>query len=338
MFRRRRRASIAGILLILAVLLAACGGSAGNSGTVAKSSAKSIPPVPVKFAFYATETPWNIPILLAIKTGIFAKEGLDVTTSVYNGGIAVNQALAAGAADMGFDGAVPDITAIVKGAKNYLYLDVQSPDNAEVGVASNITSIQELNGKKFGVIAAGSLQYAQALAIEQAAHIHMDIVVTGPQPLTAGLLRSSKISGMILSPPSNVIQTASGGIRVLGPMSSYHELPYIYTSGIVTRSFADAHPVVLHEILAGYFAAVKYAQAHPNYTKGLIASAWSITPGLASKVYEAYVPTFQQNLTFSPSAVTASVEMAAKLGLIPAAVVGSSTVSPQSLVWPGELG
>src|SRR6185312_372038 len=101
-----------GILMLAAIaLLGASGAHAADKLTVGKASPTSSPMLPVD---------------VGVKTGIFAKHGLDVTIQNFGGGGKMHQAAAAGAIDLGV-GAGPELALIAKGEPEIAVANVVGP-------------------------------------------------------------------------------------------------------------------------------------------------------------------------------------------------------------------
>src|SRR6185312_13513283 len=96
---------------------------------------------------------------VGIRKGIFAKHGLDVVTSEFNGGSRMQQALAANSIDMGIAGGT-DLAAVAKGAPVKAVAAMGGPP-LDFGIAVRadgpIHTVDDLKGKKIGVTTLSSL-------------------------------------------------------------------------------------------------------------------------------------------------------------------------------------
>src|SRR5579862_1861466 len=108
-----------------------------------------------------------LPVDVGVKSGIFAKHGLEVQVANFSGGGKLHQAMEAGSIDIGA-GAGPELALIAKGAEE-LAICNDFPPVTFIGIAvpddSPLRGIDDLKGKKIGVSSAGSLTYWLALEL-----------------------------------------------------------------------------------------------------------------------------------------------------------------------------
>ncbi|TMJ87775.1 MAG: ABC transporter substrate-binding protein, partial [Alphaproteobacteria bacterium] len=106
-------------------------------------------------AFAWTFTPLDV----GIQTGIFAKHGLEIEASAFNGDAKMQQGLTSDSIDVGIGGG-PGMAFMVKGAPAKAVGAMAGiPRNMAVmvGYDSPIKTVDDLKGKKLGVTTAGSL-------------------------------------------------------------------------------------------------------------------------------------------------------------------------------------
>ena len=109
-----------------------------------------------------------LPVDIGVKTGIFAKHGLDVEVITFSGGAKLHQAMAADAVDIGV-GAGTELALLAKGAPEIAIANVAGKVlflGIGVGADSKARTADDLKGAKIGVSSNGSLTYwlAQELA------------------------------------------------------------------------------------------------------------------------------------------------------------------------------
>ncbi len=104
---------------------------------------------------------------VGVKSGIFAKHGLDVQVANFSGGGKMHQAMAAGSIDIGA-GAGPEMALIAKGSPEIAICNAFPPVSF-IGIMlpgdSPIHEVAQLKGKKIGVSSAGGLTYWLALEL-----------------------------------------------------------------------------------------------------------------------------------------------------------------------------
>ncbi|HUZ72796.1 MAG TPA: ABC transporter substrate-binding protein [Stellaceae bacterium] len=140
--------------IFLAVLIIACGSPAFaatilNEGNSARTSSA------------------ELPVDVGVQAGIFAKHGLDVRISYFEGGSKLFQAMTAGSIDIGVS-AGPEMALTAKGAPMLAVCNM-APPVSFIGIAvpegSPIHTVAELKGKRIGVASAYSLTHWLALEL-----------------------------------------------------------------------------------------------------------------------------------------------------------------------------
>src|SRR5215467_10978514 len=139
-------------LRIAAVLMAVVIVSAAISGTAAPAGEVKAPLT--KLIFGAPTTPPNlvhITLWVAKEQGFFVEEGLDVEITTFEGGVYVIRNVVSGSLDAG---AGAGAAAIISAAKKAGIKAIYAPAprfSSTLTVRSNIKTLQDLKGKKFGV-------------------------------------------------------------------------------------------------------------------------------------------------------------------------------------------
>ncbi len=109
----------------------------------------------------------TLPVDVGIETGLFAKHGLDVQLTDFEGSSRMHQAMVAGNIDIGV-GAGPELVLIAKGSPELAVCDAD-PAPTFLGIAvpedSPIHTLAELKGKKMSVSSVGGLTYWLALEL-----------------------------------------------------------------------------------------------------------------------------------------------------------------------------
>ena len=133
----------------------ACGALLLSAALVLPAGAAEKLRVGKAVAFAWTFTPLDI----GMQTGIFAKHGLEIEASAFNGDARMQQGLTADSIDIGI-GSGPGMAFMVKGVPAKAVGAMAGvPRNMAVmvGYNSSIRTVDDLKGKKFGVTTVGSL-------------------------------------------------------------------------------------------------------------------------------------------------------------------------------------
>ncbi|MDR0575971.1 MAG: aliphatic sulfonate ABC transporter substrate-binding protein [Candidatus Accumulibacter sp.] len=239
-------------------------------------------------------------LLLAHKLGYFEEELSKVnatyTWTLFNSGPLVNEAVAAGNADVGFMADMPAILARSSGQDIQIFAHVAHGEKALallVGKDSLITSLEQIKGKKIAYVKGSYAQHLTALLLKKAGLSFNDIASVN---LAAGdvpaALETRQIDGTVIWEQFISQLATSGRARVIadgtgikkGNMVSY-----------VVRGFGEAHP----EVLAAYVKAGQrgsdYIAAHPREAAAVLAPDLRIESAVMEAIFGNLV--FYQSLT-----------------------------------------
>jgi sulfonate transport system substrate-binding protein len=239
-------------------------------------------------------------LLVAHKQGYFEEELSKVnatyTWTLFNSGPLVNEAVAAGSADIGFMADMPAILARSAGQDIQVFAHVAYGERALALLVKNdspITSLEQIKGKKIAYVKGSYAQHLTALLLEKAGLTFNDIVSVN---LAAGdipsALETNQIDGTVIWEQYVSQLVTSGRARVIadgtgikkGNMVSY-----------VVRSYAEAHP----EVLAAYIKAGQrgsdYIRTNPREAAAAIAPDLRIDVTVVEEIFKNLI--FYQNLT-----------------------------------------
>ena len=178
---------IAAVLMAVVIVSAAISGTAAPAGEVKAPLTKLI--------FGAPTTPPNlvhITLWVAKEQGFFVEEGLDVEITTFEGGVYVIRNVVSGSLDAG---AGAGGAAIISAAKKAGIKAIYAPAprfSSTLTVRSEIKTLQDLKGKKFGVQEVGGFADVLSRMVLQKAGIKPDEVTFVPiasadvPPLLAG--------------------------------------------------------------------------------------------------------------------------------------------------------
>jgi NitT/TauT family transport system substrate-binding protein len=240
----------------LSLLLIGCGGS--SSGAGASPSPSGVQSITVG----TSPAILNVSLYYAVQSGIFAKNGLDVTPKVLASGEEATPLLLNGQIQLAASDPVGVITAISKNlpllfvaAAGYPPTD-PSKDIVWLMVKPSIKSAADLNGKTIAVNAlGGNLQLAAMAAIDQAGgdSSSMKFVVMAIPAMNAAV-QLGTVAAAVNSEPFVTAGKAAGLSNLLSVTATSEQgIPTVVY--MTSKEYASSHPAVVQAFLKSLNAA-----------------------------------------------------------------------------------
>jgi NitT/TauT family transport system substrate-binding protein len=201
-------------ILILSTLLI----GATELGWCAEKTSKL---TPVRIA-YVSRSILDMPYVIARDRGFFREEGLDVEF-IFMKAIQTVQAMLAGGVDLGTATGTA-ISAAVNGADVRVVFALTDKPSFDMIAQSNVTSIQQMRGKKLGISAPGSLTEILARQILLVNKIPLDQVTMlplGTSDVTYVALKAGTIDATMLQVPQNLIAQEEGYRKIASGADVY---------------------------------------------------------------------------------------------------------------------
>jgi len=280
---------VVGTLVLAAVAWISIGGAqAADKLTVGKASPTSSPMLPVD---------------VGVKTGIFAKHGLDVTIQNFGGGGKMHQAAAAGAIDIGV-GAGPELALIAKGSPEIAIANVVGPPTF-LGVAvpadSTAKTLADLKGKKIAVSSNGSFTFwlAQQLAKKQGwGEKDITIVANGSEPATVvAAFRTHNVDADIIPTSLTFQMEDKNEGKLLAPVSSYMGNTSAGTI-FATTKLVRSNPDAIKRFLAGWFDTVDFMRKNKAETVKIGMGMTGFSEAVQSKEYDLTIGMYSRDGKF----------------------------------------
>ena len=211
---------------------------------------------PVKLTVsYTGVGPINLPVVLAKETGIFARNGLDVTVVRAQAAVST-MALIAGEVGM-IQAAAPAVVQSNLGGSGAVYVagGYIGLDYWLVGHPS-IKSPEQLRGAIIGAagLSGGSYTATQLavrkLGLDPAKDV--SIVAVGGTPERLAALRTGRVQATSLNPPT-IFAAEKEGFRILADVSA---LPFQNVAPVTTRRFIKENPDVVRRYVRSQVEAV----------------------------------------------------------------------------------
>lgn len=271
-----------------------------------------------------------MPVLYAVKTGMFRKAGLDVTVDRANSGAAAAAAVIGGSVDIGKGNIMSVITAhahnvpLVIVAPAAIY-DPKSPDAALVVAAdSPIRSAQDLIGKVVGVTALNDLS---AVATEAWLDGHggdwrKTQFVEVPYASQLPELESGRIAATVLLKPFINDAVNTGKARVLGLVYGAVGNDFLESVWEANAGYVAAHPDVIERFQRVVARASAFTNTHPSATVDLLVSFTGLEPQRA-----ALVSRMVNGTVVRPDEIQPVIDIAERFNLISKAFPAQEIIS-----------
>jgi NitT/TauT family transport system substrate-binding protein len=292
--------------LVAVVLLAACGSSSSSdtssSGSKTSSTTASTAPVDLRLGYFPNVT--HGAALIGLEGGLFQKNlGKNVTLKpqVFNAGPDVVTAIFSGALDASFIGPGPSISAYQKSNGDAIRIVAGAASGGAFLVTKpSITKPSELKGKKIATPQLGNTQdialrsYLKKQGFTTDTSGGGDVsIVPQDNAVTLTAFQQGQIDGAWVPEPwaTRLVQEGGGKILV-NEADLWPKGRYVTTDLIVAKTFLDAHPDVVKQLLEGELAAIKLAKTNRTQAEAYVASGIqkasgkTIAPGLVTASFD----------------------------------------------------
>ncbi|MCD8020424.1 MAG: aliphatic sulfonate ABC transporter substrate-binding protein [Clostridiales bacterium] len=321
--KKRISHKLVSILLVaaLAVLsLAGCASSETDSDGDEESATETVSEENVTLRIAAQPYPLYSSIWVAYELGYLDEElsavGVEYTWTEFQSGPLVNEAVAAGEADLGY---MADLPAIIAKSSGQEIEIVSNVAYGEKGLAvlvtpdSDITSVADLEGKKIAYATGSYAQHLLALLLDQEG-LSLDDVESinlgaGDQPaaLTSGevdaiVIWEQYISKMTTEGTAVVLADGTGIKR--GNMVTY-----------AVADYAEEHPEAIEAYIRALDRAGEYIESNPTEAAEAIADDFGIDAELMETIFGSF--TFTTDLTQEDiDEITAVKDFSLEAGII----------------------
>jgi NitT/TauT family transport system substrate-binding protein len=308
---------------VLALALAACGGQAAQPGSSSQAvqasvaaSAKPAGSAPASAAgqerkanmAWATNTPLFLPPHVGVQSGIFQKHNIDLTLTYSSSGPTTMSALASG--DVQFaELADPSVTtsALEGSGVEWIAVSVPKP-NLVLWAQPNITSMNDLKGKKIGVTTLGSVTGLFAIqAIKQAGLVPQQdiqvIAIGGPTEQQAALAKGA-IDAAVGDPDGPY-----AGQHILVDLRKGFAFPQ---AGIaITKGFAQKDPQLVQDFINGFVESIRRYKSDPALDYQMDAKVLQRNEADAKKEVDGAIPIMNDDVTPTTDEIKTVLDMIA---------------------------
>lgn len=249
------------------------------------------------------------PLDVGVAEGIFAKDGIDVEISTMSGEARLQQALTAGALDIGLEGS-SGAALSVKGAPIMAVAAfVNEPRNFSVVVLADspIKTVADLKGKLISGASTGGLPewlVKHLGVVEGWGADGVRSISVGSPDASLAALKTHQVDGMMTATATGLTLEAQGIGRIVTPMGDFAKT--YHTALVFARTgFIQDNPDTLKRFLKSLFASIAFMRENKDKTVAIAAPVLHLTPEIAGRVYDIEMPSFSSDGHFDPAAVDA---------------------------------
>lgn len=293
-----------------AVVAAALIGGAGNAKALVKVHAGKA--VAVAWSF--------IPLNVGVTEGIFAKYGLDVDITSFQGDAKLQQGLASGSIDFGV-GSGPAMAFVAKGAPVIAvaaYAGAPRNISVVVGADPPIKTVSALKGKTIAVTTAGSLTdwLAHRVSIKEGwGPDGIKVAALGGFQASLAALKTHQVDGIMAATEAGYMLEERHAGRILVGMQKY--APVFITHVVFARKqLVTEKPAVVRDFLKGFFGSIIFMKTDKEATEKVAEKVLGESPSVASKVYDYEISMLETDGHFDPKALAVLKQSFVDMGIL----------------------
>lgn len=232
---------------------------------------------------------YNLPILAAQDKGIWRGLGLDLEYLPFRSGTELNQAVAAGALDMGITGALAVVQAVARGLPEIIVADLQgdNPFYLWVPTASHIRDAKDLKGARIGVNRLGGTVHAFGLALARALRMEKDIkfVAGGGVREEVAAIKAGTLEGRMSDSFALAPLKYSGEMRELISMRDYLPRPWPDLTVLATLGLVGQKPEVVRKAVKALLQGAEGVLKDEAWALAKMKEEFGYSEGLAKMVF-----------------------------------------------------
>jgi NitT/TauT family transport system substrate-binding protein len=267
-------------------------------------------------AFAWTFTPLDV----GIQMGIFAKHGIEVEASAFNGDAKLQQGLTSDSVDIGI-GSGPGMAFMVKGVPaKAVGVMAGVPRNMAVmvGYDSPIKTVDDLKGKKLGVTTVGSLTdwIGKRIGTQKGwGPAGITTVPVGGMPPARAAIKTNQIDGYIGALEVGISLEEAKEWRVITSATPFvdHFITHVF---FVREDVIAKRPQAVKAFLQGWQDTIAFMKANKVKTVEVTSKVIQVAPSVIERAYDQQIGIFSDDLSFDPRAVAVLKESFIEMGLL----------------------
>lgn len=305
-------------------------GLVGASGLLVRAQGPALAQAPITLHIAITPINYDaIPILYALKLGLFQKAGLDVQLQRIGSGAAIGAAVASGSIDLGKSSSVSILQGFAHGvpfrliAPGAMY-DDRLP-NVQLLVAKDgpIHTARDLNGQTLATQTVGAVdQIAVNAWLERNGGDPASIRwVEIPMTAGAAAIEQHRAAAQIFTAPLLDDALAAGKLRALAPVYSAIAPRFLFSVYFTTADWAAKNPDAIRKFAAVLKQAAEYTNAHHDEVAPLVAAGADQTAAVMLKTQWAIA-----GVNLDPADLQPLIDQSAKYGVLPKSFPAKSLI------------
>ena len=267
-------------------------------------------------AFAWTFTPLDV----GIQMGIFAKHGIEVEASAFNGDARLQQGLTSDSIDIGI-GSGPGMAFMVKGVPAKAVGAMAGvPRNMAVmvGYDSSIKTVDDLKGKKLGVTTVGSLTdwIGKRIGTQKGwGPAGITTVPVGGMPPARAAIKTNQIDGYIGALEIGISLEEAKEWRVITSAMPFvdHFITHVF---FVREDVIAQRPQAVKAFLQGWQDTIAFMRANKVKTVEITSKVIQVAPSVIDRAYDQQIDIFSDDLSFDPRAVAVLKQSFIEMGLL----------------------
>jgi NitT/TauT family transport system substrate-binding protein len=267
-------------------------------------------------AFAWTFTPLDV----GIQMGIFAKHGIEVEASAFNGDAKLQQGLTSDSVDIGI-GSGPGMAFMVKGVPaKAVGVMAGVPRNMAVmvGYDSPIKTVDDLKGKKLGVTTVGSLTdwIGKRIGTQKGwGPAGITTVPVGGMPPARAAIKTNQIDGYIGALEIGISLEEAKEWRVITSATPFvdHFITHVF---FVREDVIAKRPQAVKAFLQGWQDTIAFMKANKVQTVEITSKVIQVAPSVIDRAYDQQIGIFSDDLSFDPRAVAVLKQSFIEMGLL----------------------
>jgi NitT/TauT family transport system substrate-binding protein len=277
------------VLMVLALVLSACAPAIQPPTAVSptqKPADTIVPPTattaaPVKVnVCYSSTSAGTAPLWYAQDNGLFAKYGLEVTTTLISSGSDAVAALISGDVKFCLVAGAGVVNAVAAGKDPVLIAGLHNKFIGGFYTTPDIKTPEDLRGKTLAISKPGSSSTVGTLLVLKAFGLVADqdvtLVSVGNDSERLAAMKAGQVSGAVLSPPSSLEAERDGYNKMFDLTTS--DIPYQYNGIATTRSFIASDRGTVTAFMKAIIEAIALVKADPDGTKAILAKYLELDP------------------------------------------------------------
>jgi NitT/TauT family transport system substrate-binding protein len=269
---------------------------------------------------------------VGVDAGLFKKNGLDIEE------IPIRDTLSAGVQSLigvdlliGFGNPLAVLQPVASGADVTLLGSHVSFDQYGMGVASSITAIKDLKGKKVGVSALGAKSDLVARVILRRAGLDpakdVEMVAAGLSPARALAISKNLLQGAPLS-EDIAAEAKKLGIKILDVKA----VPSVTDLLITTRSFVKREEEAVRRFMRGYTAAIHHFVSSRDHSLAILKKYFPSSQGMTvDTMYDSFSAQLRPLPELNNEAIQALVDVGAAVDQRTKSLKPADIVEPRFL-------